>query len=82
MAELQEMMSKLYHEELIKAVEKLEEELTPKPGWQGFTGIQSIFDEWEVLPPEIPSWTPKEFEVMWARRSHVQKIVFVLDLIT
>jgi len=80
--ELRKMFAGFLDEEFAKAEEKLIRELTPPPGWKGFAGIGSVFNEWEIIPQKPKAWTPAEFEAMWARRSYVQKIVFVLDMIS
>lgn len=71
-------------EELDRELKQVFEDMMPKPGWKGFTGIMSVLDESavKIVPAVPPSWTPKEFEDMWNRRSYVQKVVFVLDLIS
>ncbi|QJD49808.1 hypothetical protein SEA_CLUBPENGUIN_84 [Streptomyces phage ClubPenguin] len=80
-------IGRMFRTELVKELEaasqKIIDDLTPPPGWQGFTGIRGIFDEWEFLPPLPPlSWTPMEFRKMWDSLERESKVIFVKNLIS
>jgi hypothetical protein len=92
MSEFQKLIDHMFRQELIRAIReeerKFEEELSPPPGWQGFTGIQGIFDEagpildwwdWRNKPKQF---TPSEFAKMWSSFTRDQKVNYVLVLIT
>lgn len=79
---LDRLLRQYIEEEFTKAVV---EDLKPRPGWEGFTGIQSIVDEHELFDYNygfVPSWTPKQFETMWNSFSYVAKIRYVRSLLT
>ena len=66
----------------------VDEQITPPSGWQGFTGIRGIFDEWD---PNGTIWahyewpetfTPEEFNRLWDGFTERRKIDYVLSLIT
>lgn len=79
---LDDLLRKYIHEEFMKAVD---EDLEPRPGWQGFTGLKPIADELQLFDHNygfVPSWTPKQFETMWNSFSYVTKIRYVRSLLT
>lgn len=80
---IQNIINRMLREEVLKAFEEaVKEDLTPKPGWQGFTGVRGIFDEWEFQPP-LPSlsWTPDEFTRMWSTLTRESRVAYVKSLI-
>jgi hypothetical protein len=84
MSDFQHVIDQMLRLELMKEFwQRVDEELTPSPGWQGFTGIRGIVDEWGPLVEWPPlSWTPKEFQRMWDSLTYESKIAFVKNRIT
>lgn len=83
MSEIQRIIDQMLRVEVHRAfMEAVKDDLTPKPGWQGFTGARGIFDEWEIQPLLPPlAWTPDEFNRMWSTLTHESRVAYVKSLI-
>lgn len=80
-----------YAKEYQHLMDRMREDLKPKPGWKGFTGILGVADEWTDLGQSWNVWhhlerpktfTPAEFNNLWNSFSKTRKIEYVLSLIT
>jgi hypothetical protein len=79
MSDFEAIRDQLREEILGRAVdETIKALLTAPPGWQGFSGVRSLFDE---VKPFVPSWTPKQFNIMWDQFSHQTKVNYIRNLI-
>lgn len=75
-----DLLRKAVDEEFTKAVI---EDMRPRPGWKGFTGLLPIMDEHLFIHQEFnPSWTPAQFEKMWDSFSYQAKVRYVRSLLT
>lgn len=86
MVDLEQKLSEVFEQQLIYGPNR--KSCTPEPGWQGFTGIAGMFDEWSV-PGTIwhhlerpEKFTPAEFNKLWDSFSKERKVEYVISLIT